>query len=238
MYQHQMSQNAEAEAFLARIASLPSGPGVSLDAVLQASLDDEAVLRKLFAINKAHPRLANIHVGLVDVFAAPAAARTTRARVVPDDAALAANYVLPLSDARRRKEGAPATVPDLDAFKNSWGIFTEGSLSQLTDWNNVVAAGGSVLACLSPLPDAAKVTKRTTRKYFHEAAYPSSDIDLFLWGLTPEQVSDVWWALIVLMSRDNFAGGAQDRRHLRSGAGLCSLGCHLRPHQAHRLHPL
>ncbi|ETW84697.1 hypothetical protein HETIRDRAFT_425946 [Heterobasidion irregulare TC 32-1] len=118
------------------------------------------------------PRLVDIHVGLVDVFAAPTAARTTRARIVPDDASLAVNYVLPFSGARRRKEGASTTVPDLNAFKKSWGIFTEGSLSQLTDWNNVVAAGGSVLACLSPLPDAAKATKRTMRKYFHETALP------------------------------------------------------------------
>ena len=233
-----MSQNAEAQAFLARVASLASGPGVSLDAVLQPSLDDESALRRLFATDKAHPRLADIHVGLVDVFAAPAAARTTRARVVPDDAALAANYVLPLSDARRRKEGAPATVPDLDAFKKSWRLFTEGSLSQLTDWNNVVAAGGSVLACLSPLPDAAKVTKRTTRKYFHEAAYPSSDIDLFLWGLTPEQVRRSWLVFIFLTLCDTSTGVAQYRGYLRSGARLRALGRHLRPHQAHRLHPL
>ncbi|THH03941.1 hypothetical protein EW146_g10312, partial [Bondarzewia mesenterica] len=186
-----MSQNKEAQAFLSRVAQLPKGPGASLDPVLQPSLDDESDLRKLFATDKSNARLADIHVGLVDVFAAPTDIRTTRARVVKDTDttadALSAKFVMPLSEPRRRKEGAPAMVDDLDTFKKYWSVFTEGALSQLLDWNNVVAAGGSVLACLSPLPEAAKATKRTMRKYYHEAAYPSSDVDLFLWGLTPDE---------------------------------------------------
>jgi hypothetical protein len=76
----------------------------------------------------------------------------------------------------------------LDDFKRNWAIFTEGSLSQLIDWSNVVAAGGSVLACLSPLPADAQASKRNLRKYYHSQAFPTSDVDLFLWGLTPEQV--------------------------------------------------
>ncbi|EED80254.1 predicted protein [Postia placenta Mad-698-R] len=76
-------------------------------------------------------------------------------------------------------------VATLDEFKQNWALFTEGSLSQLTDWNNVVAAGGAVQACLSPVPASAKVSKRALRKHFHNTAYPTSDVDLFLYGLTP-----------------------------------------------------
>jgi hypothetical protein len=59
-------------------------------------------------------------------------------------------------------------------------------LSQL-DWSNVIVAGGCVLACLLPLPDKAKASKRALRKWYHMTAYRTSDVDLFLWGLTPEQ---------------------------------------------------
>jgi hypothetical protein len=63
----------------------------------------------------------------------------------------------------------------------------EGSLSQL-DWSNVVVAGGSVLACLLPVPKGYLSSKRALRKWFHTTAYPASDVDLFVWGLGPEQV--------------------------------------------------
>lgn len=182
-----MPQNAEAAAFIARVAQLPPGPGVSLDDVLKPSIADEAELRKLFAQDRKSTRLADPYVGLVDVFDAPDDIRKTRARVVADEADLSAKYVMPLTDDRRRKDGTPAMVADLDEFKKNWAIFTEGSLSQLTDWSNVVAAGGSVQACLAPIPDYAKASKRTLRKYFHNRAFPTSDVDLFLYGLTPEQ---------------------------------------------------
>lgn len=95
--------------------------------------------------------------------------------------------IMPLPSARRRKESAPAMVASLNEFKASWTIFTEGSLSQLLDWNNVIAAGGSVQACLNLVPESAMVSKGALRKHFHNNAYPMSDVDLFLYGLTPEQ---------------------------------------------------
>ncbi|KAF8349125.1 ankyrin repeat protein [Amanita rubescens] len=182
-----MVQTAEAEAFLHRIASLPRGPGINLDEVLQPSLDDETELRRLLATDRSNARLSNPYVGIVDVFEAPSDIRTTRARVVKDDRDLNAKHVMPVPEDKRRKEGEPCMVSDLDEFKRNWSIFSEGSLSQLKDWSNVIAAGGSVLACLAPLSDADKASKRAIRKYYHSAAYPTSDIDLFLWGLTSEQ---------------------------------------------------
>ncbi|KAJ6554865.1 hypothetical protein B0H19DRAFT_1377542 [Mycena capillaripes] len=177
----------EAQSFLQRVLDIPQGPGALLDPVLKPSLDNEAELRRLFVADRTHVRLKDPYVALVDVFAAPDAIRTTRARVVNNDSDFDAQYVMPLSETKRRKEGEPSMVSDLDEFKKNWSIFSEGSLSQLVDWNNVIVAGGSVLACLAPLPKTAKVSKRSMRKYYHSKAYPSSDIDLFLWGLTPEQ---------------------------------------------------
>ena len=186
-----MQPTPEIEAFIARIEALPPGPGASVDQALQPSLDEESELRKLFATDRGNQRLSNPYVGLIDVFDAPEAIRTTRARVVQDedDKDLSANYVMPVSKINRRDEGSPSAVADLDEFKKNWSVFTEGSLSQLVDWNNVVAAGGAVLACLTPLDKDAKVSKRTIRKYYHSSAYPSSDVDLFLWGLNAEQVN-------------------------------------------------
>jgi hypothetical protein len=178
----------EATAFIRRVLALPSTPGVALDDVLQPSLDDESDLRRLFANDTSHPRLSDPHVGLIDVFDAPEEVRTTMARVVGGSDDLIAKYVMPLSEEKRRAEGTPSTVNDLQEFEANWAVFTERSLSQLFDWNNVVAAGGSVLACLAPLPAHAKASKRAMRAYYHQVVYPASDVDLFLWGLTPDQV--------------------------------------------------
>jgi hypothetical protein len=37
------------------------------------------------------------------------------------------------------------------------------------------------------VPARAKNSKRALRKWFHTTAFPTSDVDLFLWGLTPAQ---------------------------------------------------
>src|SRR5262245_32760225 len=115
-----MPQTTEATAFLQRVASLPSGPCISLNSALKPSLDDEAELRRLFATDKTNSRLSDPHVGLVDVFDAPSSIRTTRARFVKDEVDLSAKYVMPLSEASRRKEGDPAMVADLEEFKRNW----------------------------------------------------------------------------------------------------------------------
>ncbi|KDQ19308.1 hypothetical protein BOTBODRAFT_170420 [Botryobasidium botryosum FD-172 SS1] len=183
-----MSQPREGVAFLERISALPPGPGVSLAPAIQPTLEDETTLRRLFATDRANARLEDPYVGLVDVFGdGTDAIKRTRARVVKDEEDLSAHYIMALDEKRRRKDGAPAIADTFADFKYNWNIFTEGSLANLIDWNNVVAAGGSVLAALLPLPDHAKESKRTLRKYYHQEAYPSSDVDLFLWGLTPEE---------------------------------------------------
>ncbi|KAK0231590.1 hypothetical protein IW262DRAFT_1454613 [Armillaria fumosa] len=156
-----MPQTIEAQSFLERISS-----GISLDAVLKPSLDDETELRRLFATDKTSNRLNNPYVGLVNIFDAPNTISVTRAREVKSVEDLPAKYIMPLAE----EKSSP-----------------ECSLSQLLDWSNVVAAGGSVLACLTPLPESATVSKRATRKFYHSNAYPTSDVDLFLWGMTPEE---------------------------------------------------
>ncbi|KLO11509.1 ankyrin [Schizopora paradoxa] len=186
-----MSYNAinsapEAQAFLNRVKGASYG---GLNDVLAASIKDETELRRLFATDRKHARLANPYVGLVSVFDVQSSIglNTTRARVVKDEADRSAKFVFPLSDDKRRKDGTPAMADSFADFQKNWTIFSEGSLSQLTDWNNVVVAGGSVLGCLLHMDDAHKESKRAIRKYFHSKAFPTSDVDMFLWGLNAEQ---------------------------------------------------
>ena len=182
--------NSEVRSFLTRLQALPAKPGVNLDSVLSLYTPEEAELRRLFVEDRDNTRLANLHVGLIDIFDVPDGLRKTRARIVKDDVDLTAKHVFPLPQARRRKDGEPCMSENLKEFKENWNIFTEGSFSQFSDWNNVVAAGGSILACLLPVPLNARGTKCALREYFHSSAFPSSDVDLFLYDLTPEQAED------------------------------------------------
>jgi len=231
-----MQPTPEAEAFIARIDALPTGPGINLGDALQPSLTEEEELRQLFATDRPSTRLANPHVGLVDVFAAPASIKTTRARVVQNPEELSAQYVMPIPESLRRKEGAPCMVADLDEFRKNWAIFTEGSLSQLLNWNNVVAAGGSVLACLNPLEAANKISKRAIRKHYHSNAYPTSDVDLFLWGLDTKQACTSF--PMGFSGTHCVTGRGQNPVNLRSRAGFCSMGRNLHPYQTYCVNPL
>ena len=185
-----MAQTKEAKDFLKRLDALPVHHGVNLGPAIKPSLDDETALRRLFATDRANGRLQDPLVGLVDLFGEDTERiKKTHERLIHTPEDLEKHYVMPLTE-KRRKDGTPSMVSDIDNFKSQWSIFTEGALSQLTDWSNVFAAGGSVLACLSPLPDSVvkQGSKRAIRKYYHREAYPSSDIDLFLYGLTPAEV--------------------------------------------------
>ncbi|KAG8785845.1 hypothetical protein FRC15_000608 [Serendipita sp. 397] len=180
------SDTPYAHGFITQVSS-----GVAPKDALNASITGETELRRLFATEPDHSALNDPYIGLVDVFSSDDVIRRVQAREVGDQesnpAELDAKYVFPLKNEQRLQTGHHAIAASLDQFRSSWNIFTEGALSQLTDWNNVVAGGGAVLASLLPLPGRAQGSKRAIRKYFHEDVYSTSDIDLFLYGLTPEQ---------------------------------------------------
>ncbi|KIO24982.1 hypothetical protein M407DRAFT_25627, partial [Tulasnella calospora MUT 4182] len=188
-----MAQNAEAQAFLRRLGELPDISGVGLGPAITPSLQDEADLRRLFATDRDNVRLKDPYVGLVDVFGQNTdRIKKIHARTIKDDDDLLKHHIMPLDTDTRRKDGELSMASSLDDFKLRWSIFSEGALSQLTNWNNVIVAGGSVLACLAPLPEhvVKQGSKRALRKYYHSEAYPASDVDVFLYGLTPEQAEE------------------------------------------------
>ncbi|PRP82161.1 hypothetical protein PROFUN_10432 [Planoprotostelium fungivorum] len=77
---------------------------------------------------------------------------------------------------------AELSIVDRDAFISNFNLFTEGQLTKL-NWNNVLVAGGSVMACLAPAPPG------NLKSYYHSYAYRSSDIDMFIYGLSVQEAN-------------------------------------------------
>ncbi|KAJ3443233.1 ankyrin repeat ph and sec7 domain containing protein secg-related [Anaeramoeba flamelloides] len=74
-------------------------------------------------------------------------------------------------------------------FLNNFLVYSERQLDYL-DWNNVLVAGGAVLACLQPIPEEHNVSNLTRRKYYHDLQYNGGDIDIFIYGLDEEAANE------------------------------------------------
>ncbi|CAG8732779.1 17904_t:CDS:2, partial [Cetraspora pellucida] len=72
----------------------------------------------------------------------------------------------------------------IETFKRNWKLFTEGCLDGL-DWNNVIVSGGSILACLLPLPAKDQNNPYKIRKHYNDT-FASSDIDIHFYGIDEE----------------------------------------------------
>ncbi|KAF7983241.1 hypothetical protein HWV62_22850 [Athelia sp. TMB] len=179
-------------SFIEQLATLSSGDE-SLKACRDLSHQIENTLRELYARDPTHQLLTDPTVGLIDLFSAQPYLRTIHARrICPSNLGeISDQYILPLSRYARRKDGEPATVTNLRTFLQNWEIFTERTLVSL-DWSNVIAAGGSVGACITPLPTEIDGDVEKTRHYLQHGVFANSDVDLFIWGLTvPEAEAKV-----------------------------------------------
>lgn len=85
----------------------------------------------------------------------------------------------------KRRKVSDACIATADEFKTNFDVLTEGMLKYI-DWNNIIVAGGSVSACLRPVPNQNKTTRKKLRDYFHVKEYSGVDIDLFIYGLDEE----------------------------------------------------
>ncbi|KAF7970991.1 hypothetical protein HWV62_22493 [Athelia sp. TMB] len=171
------------QAFIEDVSALTSG--ASTDSVRRQSNQIENHLRELYARDRNHPYLSDPYVGLIDLYSAPLCTRSVHAREFDplDFDGLSSSYVLPLSANERRKSGELAVAASFPDFLETWGFFTENLLKDI-EWSNVIAAGGSVANCITPLPDQARGSPRKMRDFLHHDAYPTADVDLFLYGLT------------------------------------------------------
>lgn len=123
------------------------------------------------------------YLGLIDIFDTSTNFRKCRPRAVPREWNMQAHRIFAHD---QPVAGSPSCVDGYASFRRNWDIFTHGVLKNFDRWDNVVVAGGSVLACLAPPQSAA--TDRDLHELFRNDAYSSADIDIFLWGLSPLQV--------------------------------------------------
>ncbi|PPR03097.1 LOW QUALITY PROTEIN: hypothetical protein CVT26_004616 [Gymnopilus dilepis] len=156
-----------------------------LDAILEDAMIAEHEIRLLLGAHREG--VQDLYIGLFDVFKLYPPARRTRriANQIPSNASK--YHILPLTTRFRRPDLASSTVPDLGVFLKHWQLFSHGSLKEMQplDWNNVLAAGGSVTACI--LAQAPDISNRKLNEHFQSDLYSSSYIDLFLWGLSPKE---------------------------------------------------
>ncbi|KAF2757357.1 ankyrin repeat protein [Pseudovirgaria hyperparasitica] len=163
-------------------------PDVPMIKLLQPYKAYDSVLREIFAQEPSHPAIKDNHVNVVPVYTEKRRADIKiRARdIARESENVRQKYIMPLADDLRKPSGSPALVDNLKEFQTNFNLFSESSLSAL-DWNNVVAAGSSVVSSLLPVPDAYRGSKRGLRTYYHEQLAPASDVDLFLYDLTEYQ---------------------------------------------------
>ncbi|KAL9021492.1 MAG: hypothetical protein Q9185_001285 [Variospora sp. 1 TL-2023] len=141
----------------------------------------EAKLREAFAQHRDHASLQDPHVNAVPVFN-PDQDIPRIAKREFNEKTHHQHHIIPLTAESRKPAGVPATVESIQDFQKNFSLFSESSLADL-DWSNVVAAGSSVVTPLLPVPDKYNTSKKAQREYYHQHLAPSSDVDLFIWGL-------------------------------------------------------
>ncbi|OLN95948.1 hypothetical protein CCHL11_05046 [Colletotrichum chlorophyti] len=147
----------------------------------------EAQLRSVFAQDRKNPALNDPHMNLLPLFTEDTKNIKIRARSLDAESQEEkGRYIMALPDEKRRPNGSPAVVANIKDFQKNFNVFSESSLVDM-NWNNVVAAGSSVINTLLPVPPEFNTTKRKLREYYHEKFCPASDVDLFLYGLTHEE---------------------------------------------------
>ncbi|RIB26653.1 hypothetical protein C2G38_2064287 [Gigaspora rosea] len=138
---------------------------------INSALARGATLHKLFVNSPDDPLLKKSHLNLFSVY--------------KNDDIWDSLYIMPLPEEKRRKKGELSICKGgIEAFKRNWNLFTEGSLYGL-DWSNTIVSGGSVLACLLPLPAKDQKNLYKIRKHYTEV-FASSDIDIHFYGIDEE----------------------------------------------------
>ncbi|KAK4239714.1 hypothetical protein C8A03DRAFT_32236 [Achaetomium macrosporum] len=166
------------------ITQHPETPMVEL---MEPYRNYEAHLRQAFAQDSGNDLLKDPYVNVLPLFTEDTQHIKIRARKLETESKEeTSKYIMPLPAEARRPDGSPAVVQSFKEFQHNFNVFSESSLVEL-DWNNVVAAGSSVVNTLLPVPDEYSRSKRGLREFYHEKFCPASDVDLFLYGLSEEQ---------------------------------------------------
>ncbi len=126
--------------------------------------DYEGKLRETFAQHRDSPILDDHYVNTVPLFVGHEQTIKVRARDLDHETDEEKDkYLLPLSAGDRRLNGSSAMVGSIKEFRSNFNLFSELSLVDL-DWNNVVAAGSSVVTSLLPVEAPHNESKRAQRR--------------------------------------------------------------------------
>ncbi|CAJ2513477.1 Uu.00g015960.m01.CDS01 [Anthostomella pinea] len=162
-------------------------PETAMPQLMEPYRKFEAQLREVYAQERTHPALDDPYLNALPLFTKNTPKIQARARNPEAESQEERDkYVMPLPDDKRRPSGSPAVVESLKEFRHNFSVFSESSMADM-DWDNVIAAGSSVVNCLLPVPPVYKKSKRALRQYYHEKFCPASDVDLFLYGLDEDQ---------------------------------------------------
>ncbi|KAH7026489.1 uncharacterized protein B0I36DRAFT_273482 [Microdochium trichocladiopsis] len=166
---------------------IASNPDTPLTKLMAPYREFEAHLREVYAQDRSNPLLTDPYLNVLPLFTKDTPNIKTRARNLDAESEEEkGRYIMALPEDKRRAHGSPAVVENLKEFRNNFSIFSESSLADM-NWDNVVAAGSSVVNCILPVPAEYKKSKRALRQYYHEKFCPASDVDLFLYGLNEEE---------------------------------------------------
>jgi hypothetical protein len=123
----------------------------------------ENKLREIFAQEPDNPALSDPLVNALPIFAGHEGEFKIRSRDLDKESKeKQQKYVFPLMKEVRKPNGAQAVVNSLQDFKKNFNLFCESSLADM-NWDNVVAAGSSVVTALLPVPEKWGGSKRTQR---------------------------------------------------------------------------
>lgn len=169
------------------VKHIANHPETSMVELLQPYREYEARLRQAYAQEPDSELLKDPYVNVLPLFTDNTSDIKIRARnLEAESEEESARYIMPLPKDMRRQNQSPAVVQSHREFQKNFNIFSESSLVEL-NWDNIVAAGSSVVNCILPVPKKYSGSKRLMREFYHEKFAPASDVDLFLYGLTEEQ---------------------------------------------------
>ncbi|KAI9702849.1 MAG: hypothetical protein M1836_008063 [Candelina mexicana] len=155
--------------------------------LLQPYIEYEAKLREIYAQEPDRDIVKDQSINTVPIFAGYESDIRVRSRnIALETDAQKEKYLMPLKDSGRKSDGSAAMVGSFKDFQKNFNLFSESALVDL-DWNNVVAAGSSVVTALLPVPEKHSESKRAQRSYYHDILAPASDCDLFIYGLDEKQ---------------------------------------------------
>jgi hypothetical protein len=171
------------------------------------AVDQEDHYRELFAQGGTSSEVSDPHVSLLNL-----ADEYNQFRYE--------NLPSPVSDwaqifSHPRVPAGGASSCKLDKFRTNFAALSKGLLNGL-DWSNVLAAGGSVLACMAP--------------NFQLEQVKSGDIDLFFWGLSPTAATAKARSICDLVQQNLQKAGIRNCMVVRTKHAVTILGTYPNRH--------